>query len=266
MLGTLAISTAAAVAGVAGYPAAGITTEATSAPSTTVGSAELDAVDLFTDLFTSLGGDPPNRGNLDQRVAPGSPAAAWVDYLFGFATARLDSRSGPFEPFTVTESATSVDGDVAVDVCTEGFCDEFSGFVGDDEGRLETFQLNGVPIDDRLAAPSEPEPEGPISVGVLGAFERVTVDELAVVLAITPGDEQLDIAWQDAYYHIRVVPKSPSTWRRPRTHGPSARSERKRSSCSSRSPTLGGEVVLTYTTESTSAPVEVRVPVDALQP
>ena len=133
VLGTLAISTAAAVAGVAGYPAAGITTEATSAPSTTVGSAVLDAVDLFTDLFTSLGGDPPNRGNLDQHVVPGSPAAAWVDYCSvsprpvstaGQArSSRSPSPRAP-RPSTVT----------AVDVCTEGFCDEFSGFVVDDEG------------------------------------------------------------------------------------------------------------------------------------
>ena len=105
----------------------------------------------------------------------------------GFASARLDSRPGPFEPFTVTEATTAVSGEEAVDVCTEGFCDQFSGFVADDDGRLQTFLLNGVAIDDRLGRPSKATEAGPVSVGVVGAFERVTVDELAVVLAVHPG-------------------------------------------------------------------------------
>lgn len=266
VLGTLAITATATLAGVAGRSAAGSATEASSVPTTIAGAAELDAVDLFTDMFESLGGDPPNRGNLDQRVVPGSPAAAWVDYLYGFATARLDSRPGPFEPFTVTASATPISGSAAVDVCTEGYCDQFSGFVVDDEGRLETFQLNGVAIDDRLAAPSEPKTIGPISVGLLGAFERVTVDELAVVLAITPAGEQLDVSWQDVTYDDQrgaEIPVDLPASAYPRSIGPVGAQ-----AFVVQFPTaaLGGEVVLTYTTASTQTPVEVRVPVDALQP
>ena len=44
-------------------------------------------------------------------------------------------------------------------------------------------------IDDRLASPSKSTEFGAISVGVIGGFERVTVDQLAVVIAIDPGGE-----------------------------------------------------------------------------
>ncbi len=41
---------------------------------------------------------------------------------------------------------------------------------------------------------------GPVSVSVVGAFERVTVDELAVVLALNPGGEEITVAWDEVRY------------------------------------------------------------------
>jgi hypothetical protein len=239
--------------------ASSVTTDVPGAP------AEFVPVDFFTDFFTRIGGDPPNRGNLERRVVPGFPAEAFVDYLIGFATARLDSRQGPFEPFTVTESTTALLEEEAVDVCSEGYCDQFSGFVVAD-GRLQSFLLNGVAIDDRLAMPSKALAFGPISVRVIGAFERVTVDELAVVLAMTAGGEELAVAWDD----VRYVDPSGGELAvdLPASAYPPIIPPVGAQAVVFQFPTgaLGGEVVFDYTAPSAADPVEVRVTVDELRP
>jgi hypothetical protein len=258
----VAAATTAATAG-GGRPvepvASSVTTDVPGAP------AEFVPVDFFTDFFTRIGGNPPNRGSVERRVVPGSPAEAFVNYLFGFATARNDSRQGPLEPFTVTESTTPVSGEEAVDVCSEGYCDQFSGFVVAD-GRLQSFALNGVAIDDRLAMPSKALAFGPISVRVVGAFERVSVDELAVVLSITGGGEELAVAWDDVRYvdgsRGELAVDLPASAYPPVIAPDGAQAVVFQFPTG----TLGGEVVFDYTTPSAAEPVEVRVAVDELRP
>ena len=238
---------------------------ATAVPTTIAGAAVFEPVEFFTDLFTWVGGDPPNRGNLDQRLEPGSPAEAFVNYLFGFATARLDSRPGPLQPFTVTESATPVLGEAAVDVCTEGFCDQFSGFAVA-EGRLQTFMLNGLPIDDRLGLPTKPMVAGLVSVGVVGAFERVTVDQLAIVLVVIPSGEEVRVDWDDVRYADPTrgeIPVDLAASAFPAVVEPvGAQAVVLQFPAAA----LGGEVVFDFTTPSSTSPVEARVTVDELRP
>ena len=259
---TVAIAALVALTGVAG---SGGAPEALARPALAADAGpQFDPVDFFTDFFTWIGGDPPNRGDLEERMVGGSPAEAFVNYLFGFATARLDSRQGPLQPFTVTESTTAVGDQPAVNVCSEGFCDQFSGFVVTD-GRLQTFRLNGVNIDDRLAMPSKELAVGPISVSVVGAFERVTVDELAVVLEIAPGGEELAVAWDAVRYVDPTggdLPVDLLASAYPAVVGPGAQSVVLQFPTSA----LGGEVVWTYTTAESPTPVEVTITVDELRP
>ena len=247
------------------WTGAGFAPAATAVPTTVAGQQVFEPVGFFTELFTRAGGDPPNSGDLDQQVVPGSPAEAWVNYFLGFASARLDSRPGPFEPFTVTAGTTAVSGEEAVDVCNEGFCDQFSGFVADDDGRLQTFLLNGVAIDDRLGRPSQATDAGTVSVGVVGAFERVTVDELAVVLEFTPAGEEITVAWDEVRYADPIrgdLPVDLPASAYPRVVGPVGAQP-----VVLQFPVaeLGGEVILTFTTASSASPIEARVPVDALR-
>jgi hypothetical protein len=250
-LGAAGATTSVWVSGAALAPAA------TAVPTTLEGSPVFDAVDFFTDMFAGINADPHDHGDLPQRVVAGSPADAFVSYLFGFGSAREASRQGPLEQFTVTGD------DTAVEVCNEGFCDTFSGFVVHD-GRLESFLLNGVMIDGRLAEPSKAIEHGrPVRVRVVGAFERVTVDELAVVIAIE-SDEDLTVSWGESAYvdpswnriDVDLLASAyPATITAGGEHDvvlqfPTA--------------TLGGDVVLTYTSESSTQPTGVRIDIDEL--
>jgi hypothetical protein len=226
-------------------------------PTTVAGAPVFDAVDFFSDLFAGINADPFDQRDLPQRVVAGSPADAFITYLFGFGSAREASRQGPFERFTVTGD------DTAVEVCTEGFCDTFSEFSVSD-GRLETFLLNGVEIEGRLAEPSKAIEHGrPVRARVVGAFERITVDELAVVIAIE-ADEDLTVDWDESVY---VDP----SWNRiaadlPASAFPASITAGGEQDVVLQFPTgtLGGDVVLTYTTESSAQPTGVRVDVDEL--
>ncbi len=96
---------------------------ATAVPTTVAGAPVFESVDFFTDFFAQINEDPHEPGDLLQRVVAGSPADAIVSYLLGFGAARLDSRQGPFSPFTVTATTTAIEGSAAVEVCNDGFCD-----------------------------------------------------------------------------------------------------------------------------------------------
>jgi hypothetical protein len=246
---------AAAIAVAGASTAAGPT--ATAVDTSVAGSPAFDAVDFFTDLFGGINADPHRQGDLPQRVVAGSSADAFVTYLFGFGSAREASRQGPLEQFTVSGDETSVE------VCNEGFCDTFSEFVVTG-GRLESFLLNGIDIDGRLAAPSKAIEHGrPVRVRVVGAFERVTVDELAVVLAIE-ADEDITVAWDESAYvdqswgriDIDLVASAfPPTITSGDEHEvvlqfPTA--------------LLGGDVVLSYTTAASAEPAGLRIDVDEL--
>jgi hypothetical protein len=230
---------------------------ATAVETSLTGSPAFDAVDFFTDLFSGINTDPHRHGDIPQRVIAGSSADAWVTYLFGFGSAREASRQGPLEQFTVTGD------DTAVEVCNAGFCDTFSEFVVSD-GLLESFLLNGIDIDGRLAEPSKAIEHGrPVRVRVVGAFERVTVDELAVVLAIE-ADEDLTVAWDESAY---VDPE----WSRIEVDllasaFPPALAAGEEHEVVLQFPTglLGGEVVLSYTTASSDEAAGLRIDVDEL--
>ena len=236
---------------------AAVAPAATAVPTTVAGAPVFDAVDFFTDLFAGINADPHDHGDLPQRVVAGSPADAFVTYLFGFGSAREASRQGPLEPFTVSGD------DTAVEVCTEGFCDTFSEFTVSD-GRLESFLLNGDEIEGRLAEPSKAIEQGrPVRVRVVCAFERVTVDELAVVIAIE-ADEDLTVAWEESAY---VDP----SWNRiaadlPASAFPASITAGGEHDVVLQFPTatLGGDVVLTYTSASSAQPAGLRVDVDEL--
>jgi hypothetical protein len=237
-------------AGGAGAPAA------TAVTTTEAGQQVFDAVDFFTDFFGGINDDPHRPGDVLQRVVEGSSADLFVNYLYGFGAARLDSRHGPLEPFTVSGDDTSVE------VCNVGACDTFDDFVVVD-GLLQSFRLNGVNVDGRLAAPVKSIERPPVRIRVVGAFERVTVDELAVVLAIEPATEPLEVAWADSTYvdatwtPIEIDLPASSF---PPTVAPGGEQEVVLQFPTGR---LGGEVVLSYTTESSPDPISFRVPIEA---
>jgi hypothetical protein len=265
-----ALATIAAV-GTWSTPATGLppAPAATAVTTTIAGQVpEFVPVDFFGDFYFQINADPYQPGDLPQRVVTGSPADAWVTYVLGFASARLDSRLGPFEPFTADATTTPIEDEPAVEVCGDGYCDEFSGFVISD-GRLQTFQVNGVPIDGRLAAPSKATQFGDVGIRVVGGFERVTVDLLALVIAIDPGPETVTVLWDDVVYvdpsgvelpvdlaasaYPAEIPPRPDGHDQPVVlQFPTAE--------------LGGELVMTFTTASSSTPVEARVTVDELRP
>jgi hypothetical protein len=248
---------AAAVAGSIGASGAAPAPEASALPTIAAGAPAFDAVDFFSDLFGGINADPHDLRDLPQRVVPGSPADAFVTYIYGFGSAREASRIGPLERFSVSG------GDTAVEVCNEGFCDTFSEFVVSD-GRLASFLLNGVMIDGRLAEPSKAVDHGrPVRARVVGAFERVTVDELAVVIAIE-AEEDLTVDWQQAVY---IDP----SWDRievdlPISAFPAEILSGTEADIVLQFPTgtLGGDVVLSYTSESSPQPTGLRVDVDEL--
>ena len=129
----------------------------------------------------------------DRRRTPSSPMSS------ASAPRASTAGQGPFEPFTVAGTTTAIEGTPAVEVCSDGFCDTFSDFVVED-GRLQSFQLNGLAIDDRVASPAKPTEFGDVGIEVIGGFERITVDELAVVIGVDPAGETLEVAWDEVVY------------------------------------------------------------------
>ena len=191
-----------------------------------------------------------------------------MTYVLGFAAARIDGRQGPFEPFTVDGTTTPIEGDPAVEVCVDGFCDELSGFVVSD-GLLQSFELNGVPIDDRVAAPSKATKFGDVGIRVIGAFERVTVDELAVVVAVDPGAETLTVPWDEVFYvdpSGTEIPVDLAASAYPAEITPRRDGQDQPVVLQFPTAQLGGELVLPYTTAATAPPIEARVTVDELRP
>lgn len=241
---------------------------ATAATTTLAGSPDFDPVDFFADLFAQVNENPREPGDLAERVVGGSPAAAWVTYLLGFGAARVDSRHGPFEPFTVDATTTALEDNEAVEVCNDGFCDTFGDFAVTN-GRLRSFTLNGVSVDDRLAAPSNSTTFGPVDVRVVGAFERVTVDELAVVVALQPVDEEVAVDWEQVAYvdpdgQLIAVDLQASAY--PEVIGPSTDKFEQAVVVQFPTAQLGGELRFSVTTGSASTPLVVRVTVEALRP
>jgi hypothetical protein len=265
-----ALATITAV-GTSSNPATGLppAPAATAVTTTIAGQVpEFVPVDFFGDFYFQINADPFQQGDLPQRVVTGSPADAWVTYVLGFASARLDSRIGPFEPFTADATTTPIEGEPAVEVCGDGYCDEFSGFVISD-GRLQSFQVNGVPIDGRLAAPSKATQFGDVEIGVVGGFERVTTDLLAVVIAIDPGDETLTVPWNEVVYvdpSGEEIPVDLAASAYPAEIAPRPDGQPQPVVLQFPTAELGGELVMTFTTASSSAPVEARVTVDELRP
>ncbi len=249
-----------------GLPPAPIATAVTT---TIAGQAPVfEPVDFFGDFYFQVNAEPGEAGDLPQRVVAGSPAEAFMTYVLGFASARIDSRQGPFGPFTADAATTPIEGDPAVEICADGFCDELSGFVVSD-GLLQSFQLNGVPIDDRVAAPSKATMFDDVGIRVIGAFERVTVDELAVVVAVDPGSETLTVPWDEVSYvdpSGTEIPVDLAASAYPAEITP--RRDGRDQPVVLQFPTaqLGGELVFPYTSDSTAAPVEARVTVDELRP
>ena len=71
------------------------------------GAPVFEPVDFFTDLFTPGQRRSARPRQSAQRVVAGSPADAFVDLSLRVRAARVDSRQGPLEPFTVTERTTA---------------------------------------------------------------------------------------------------------------------------------------------------------------
>jgi hypothetical protein len=273
------VATAAFAAALATIAALGVFTtsatglppapEATAVTTTIAGQTPVfEPVDFFGDFYFQVNADPGEAGDLPRRVVAGSPAEAFLTYVLGFASARIDSRQGPFEPFTADAATTPIEGEPAVEICADGFCDELSGFVISD-GLLQSFQLNGVPLDDRVAAPSKATMFGDVGIRVIGAFERVTVDELAVVIAVEPGGETLTVPWDEVVYvdpsGVEIpVDLAASAYPAEITPRPDGQDQ----PVVLQFPTaeLGGELVMTFTSAASTTPVEARVTVDKLRP
>jgi hypothetical protein len=272
---TMVVSSAAlatiAALGTFSTPATGLppAPAATAVTTTIAGQVPVfEPVDFFGDFYFQINADPYEAGDLSKRVVAGSPAEAFVTYVLGFGAARIDSRQGPFEPFTVDATTTPIEGDPAVDVCSDGVCDMLSGFVVADD-RLQSFLLNGVPIDDRVAAPSKATMAGDVGLRVVGAFERVTVDELAVVIAVDPGAETLSVPWDEVFYvdpSGDEIPVDLAASAYPAEIAPRADGQDQPIVLQFPTAQLGGELVLTFTTDASTPPVEARVTIDELRP
>lgn len=231
---------------------------ATSVPTTIAGQTaptEFDALGFFTELFRQLDEDPVS-GDLDEWLVPGSPAAGFVTYLLGFATARRDNPQEDLPSFEVAVSGGSIEA------CVADFCDVFSDFRVDD-GRLAGFRLNGAVIDSRVGAASKPVSSGSLEVEVLGAFERISVNELAVVIAVE-SYKDVTFDWEavtlvDATGVNLTVDVDASSW-------PEAVATATRHVVVVQFPggRLGSDLIVTYTSPTASEPVEVRIAVDEL--
>jgi hypothetical protein len=241
---------------------------ATAVTTTLAGQPVFEPVGFFTDVFTQVADDPLESGDLPQRVVAGSPAEAFVTYFLGFGAARLDSRQGAVGPWTAAATTTPIEGAEAVEVCdVDNFCDTFSDFVVVD-GRLESFRLNGIAIDDRLAAPSKSTTFGPATIRVIGAFERVTVDVLAIVVGLEPQGEAIAMAWDEVAYvdpSGTQIPVDLLASAYPEVVTP--RSDGHDQAVVLQFPTadVGGELILPLTSPSSATPVEARVPVEGLR-
>ena len=194
------------------------------------GAPVFGAVDFFTDLFADQC-RPSDHG--DRRSVVPAPRPTPSSPICSGSARPVDEPPRPLEPFTVSGDDTAVEVD-----CTEGFCDTFS--VRGERWPAESFLLNGVGIDGRLAVEGDRTRADRVSSS---AFERVTVDELAVVIAIDAGEDLTDRlgGWPTSTRRgtasLPICPHRPSRRRSPPVGGhavvlqfPTA--------------TLGGEVVL----------------------
>ena len=157
------------------------------APTTDAGTSEFEPVDFFTDLFTWIGDDPPNRGDLDQRVAPGSPASR---------PRRLPVRVRDGPPRQPARSLRALHRHRERPPRSPASKPSTSAAKGSatSSAASSSTTMAGCRPSCSTASPSTTgwpcrrsrRTSGSVSIGVVGAFERVTVDELAVVLAIDP--------------------------------------------------------------------------------
>lgn len=163
----------------------------TSAAATTP-DEEFDAIGFLTELFDRVSDDPRRVESLREQTVKGSPADHYVVYLAGFERALRDNLPGGFPPFSVVAARGGLN------VCANRECVFYSEFVVSD-GLLESFSLNEVPVVDRFVAPSKETFVEPVTVRVVGGFQRVTAEQLVVVIDVV-ADADGEFAFGTAEY------------------------------------------------------------------
>ena len=157
------------------------------APETTVATtSEFDAVDFFSDFYALVNADPYGPSDLSERIVAGSPADAFLDLRPRIQrrprrqqardrsnrspslARRLRSKALRPSRCAATASATrSATSSSRMAACS----------------RSSSTGWRSTTVSRRRPKPAE---FGDVGIGVIGGFERITVDELAVVIGVDP--------------------------------------------------------------------------------
>lgn len=116
---------------------------ATAVPPTSTATAGFDGLTFLTEVYAAVNGDPLTLLDIaESRAIVNSPADVFMAHLLGVTMTNRIHGGPPTPPYTV-----AVDGK-GVSVCPDsGECDVFGSFVAP-TGLVETFSINGVPIED----------------------------------------------------------------------------------------------------------------------
>jgi hypothetical protein len=166
------------------------TTVSTTAPAT--GAAGFDGLALFTEIYTAVNATDTELifDTAEQRTIRDSSAELFVVYLA--ATTFTDVQFGAVLP-TYTVAA---DGK-GVQVCADtGQCDVFGDFFAP-TGLLESFSMNGVPIDDRLSVSPRAVQVESLSIDFALCLQRADLAISCVVPASAEGGS-VAFSWDQA--------------------------------------------------------------------
>lgn len=159
---------------------------------------EPDVPETVLAYFDAFATDDPDimEAMLDH-VEPGSPAAIYTDVQI--AAARATRQQGtPNDPH---QSEVTDDG---IDLCPiddlERECLAYENFTITND-RLVTFSIDGIQIDDRLAAGGATSIQGDVEVELVGAYRSIASDTLLVAVNIrNDGDRSTSFWLSEAAY------------------------------------------------------------------
>jgi hypothetical protein len=226
-------------------------------PPTTSVTGQFDPATFLTDFYTTIGTFPADAVDLIEQLDPGSPAELFFLHELFAAIAVFANTNAPLPTYTVTPAGTGFT------VCRDGaVCETFADFVVN-AGGLESFRLDGQPIDDRVAGFVRPTTVETLTVDGAIALRRPRDEALSVVVLLTSTGGGTSFAWEQASYADetgRTYPLDLSASQFPvriedgdgaiaHVTYPGARA--------------GGQLTFPITSDQTGVPTTVRVPIVA---
>lgn len=124
-------------------------------------------------------------------VVEGSPAADYLTYAIHSENSRIDAGN----PNDRDADVNSVEG--GFEICEEfegeETCASYADFIGE-SGKIQSFSIEGTPVDERLLMGAGTEVEGPAgsSVEFVAAYENASGTHLFVSFELRSGDRALD--------------------------------------------------------------------------